>query len=147
MKSTVKNNSILKAIAITATAAVLLAVNPKASFANPVESIHSAVSNIPEAHIDVQFIGNTENKFQFKLEFENPTAQNFTLTIKNDEGEIVYSKEFKDEHFSRTITLVKDENDSFGIHPTFSVSVGSRLIQRSFSIEKKTTQNLVVTKI
>jgi hypothetical protein len=145
MKSTVKNNSILKAIAITATTAVLLATNPIGSFANPVHAKKEIVK-IPESQIDVQFVGITENRFNFKIEFENPSAQKFTLTVKNDDGEVVYSKEFNDAHFSRTITLVND-NESFGIHPTFAVSVGNRLVQRSFSIERKITQDVVVTKL
>jgi hypothetical protein len=147
MKSTVNSNSVLKTIAATATAAVLFAGSPLSSFANPIKEKHAKTASISEAKIDVKYLGSDENKFQFRVEFENSAAQKFTLIIKNDDGDVVYSKQFSDVHFAKTVTLVKDENDAYGIHPTFAVSVGTRFVQRSFSIERKVTKDEIVTKL
>ena len=144
MKSTVKSSNLFKTIAISATAAVLIAASPLKSSANNAKANHENVNKIPANQIDVQFIGTVENNFKFKVEFENTSAQPFTLTIKNDEGQVVYSKEFSDVHFSKTVTLVND-GEMVSIHPTFLVTVGTRLVQRSFSIEPKTVQNVVVS--
>jgi hypothetical protein len=147
MKPTVNSNSVLKTIAMTATAAVLFAGSPISSFANPVETKHAKTARIAESEIDIKYLGSDENTFQFRVEFENSAAQKFTLVIKNDEGDVVYIKEFNDVHFAKTVSIVKDDNTGESIHPTFAVSVGKRLVQRSFSIDRKVTENVVVTKL
>lgn len=147
MKPTTNSNSVLKTIAMTAAAAVLFAGSPISSFANPIKTTHAKTAGIAESQIDIKYLGSDANQFQFRVEFENSAAQKFTLVIKNDEGDIVYSKEFNDVHFAKTVSIVKDEDNAYSIHPTFSVSVGKRLVQRSFSIERKVTEDVVVTKL
>jgi hypothetical protein len=147
MKSTVNSNSVLKTIAITAAAAVLFAGSPLSSLASPIKTKHEKTAGIYESQIDIKYLGSDENRYQFRVELENSAAQKFTLVIKNDEGDVVYSKEFNDEHFAKTVSIVKDENNAESIHPTFSVSIGKRIVQRSFSIERKVTEDVVVTKL
>jgi len=145
MKSTVKNsNSVLKTIAVAATAAVLFAGSPISSFANTVSEKNKTVNYGPESAVNVQYIGADEKMFEFKVEFENPSAQKFTLIVKNDDGTVIYSKEYSDVHFAKTIHLMKEGMDAQNIYPTFAISVGTRLVQRSFSIEKKLTENVIV---
>jgi len=147
MKSTTNSNSVLKTIAITATAAVLFAGSPISSSANPIKTNHSKTARISESQIDIKYLGSDESQFQFRVEFENSAAEKFVLVIRNDEGDVVYSKEFNDVHFAKTVSILKDENNAGSIHPTFSVTVGKRLVQRSFSIERKVTEDVVVTKL
>jgi hypothetical protein len=147
MKSTVNNNAILKSIATAATAAVLFAGSPISSFATPVNDRHKNSKSIPESSVKVQYIGSNEKMFEFKIEFENPTAQKFTMIIKNDDGDVLYSKEYSDVHFAKTIQLLKEGIETENIHPTFVISAGTRLIQRSFAIEKKVTENVTATKL
>jgi hypothetical protein len=147
MKSTTNSNSVLKTIVMTATAAVLFAGSPISSFANPIKTNHSRTAGISESQIDIKYLGSDENQFQFRVELENSAAQKFVLIIKNDEGDVVYSKEFSDVHFAKNISILKDENNAESIHPTFTVSIGKRLVQRSFSIERKVTEDVVVTKL
>jgi hypothetical protein len=146
MKSTVKT-TVMKSIAVAATAAVLFAGSPISSFANTVSGKNKTVNYGPESAVNVQYIGADEKMFEFKIEFENPTAQKFTLIIKNDDGDVIYSKEYSDVHFGKTIRLMKDGIEKENIYPTFAISVGTRLIQRSFSVEKKVTENVTVTKL
>ncbi|HLK30683.1 MAG TPA: hypothetical protein VKT28_19050 [Puia sp.] len=148
MKSTVKNsNSVLKTIAVAATAAVLFAGSPISSFANTVSEKNKTANFGPESAVNVQYIGADEKMFEFKVEFENPTAQKFTLIVKNDEGDVIYSKDFSDVHFSRTIHLMREGTEMESIRPTIAISIGTRLVQRSFAIERKVTENLTVTKL
>ena len=148
MKSTVKNsNSVLKTIAVAVTAAVLFASSPISSFANTVTEKNKTVNYGPETAVNVQYIGADEKMFEFKVEFENPTAQRFTLIVKNDEGVVIYSKDYNDVHFAKTIRLMKEGTDELGVKPTFEISTGTKVIQRSFSIEKKVVESTVVTKL
>ncbi|HXB44586.1 MAG TPA: hypothetical protein VNV85_11035 [Puia sp.] len=146
MKPSTNSNSVLKTIAISAAAAVLFASSPIGSFANPIRSNHTKTASISESQIDIKYLGSDNDQFQFRVEFDNTTGQKFTLVIKNDEGDVVYSKEFKDVHFAKTVSILKNEDNAESIHPTFAVSVGKRLVQRSFSIERKVTEDVVVTK-
>jgi hypothetical protein len=148
MKSTVKNNNpIMKKIAVAATAAVLFAGSPISSFAKTVSEKNNIVNKSPEATLNVQYIGADDKMFEFKVEFENPAAQKFTLIVKNDEGDVVYTKEYNDVHFEKTIKLMKEGTDMENIRPTIAISVGSKLIQRSFAVETKVVKNVTVTKL
>jgi hypothetical protein len=136
MKTTRKSNSVVKTIAVTAAAVLLFSVSPVNSFANTGKEKHSKSENtISESQIDVQYVGVNENTFTFKVKFENSTAQKFTLIIKNDEGDVIFSKQYNDVHFSRTINLVKTETDTNDINPTFAVRMGKGFVERSFSVE------------
>ena len=147
MKSTVKNsNPVLKTIAVAATAAVLFAANPLSSFASGHTEKNSTVKFGPESAVSVLYVGSDEQMFEFKVNFENPTTQKFALIIKNDDGEVIYSKEYNDAHFEKTIRLMRESNEMESIHPTIAISVGTKLVQRSFSIEKKPAGNISVTR-
>jgi hypothetical protein len=135
MKTTKNRNLVLKTFAATATAVLLFSVSPVSSFANSFKEKHTKSETIiSESQIDVQYIGSDANTFTFKVKFENSKAQKFTLIVKNDEGDIIYSKQFSDVHFSRTIEL-KNETDANDINPTFAFRVGKGSVERSFSVE------------
>jgi uncharacterized radical SAM superfamily protein len=149
MKSTVNSNSILKTIAMTATAAVLFAGSPISSFANAGKEKQAKTTSISESQINVQYIGSDENAFKFRVQFENTEAKKFTLIVKNDDGDVVYSQQFSDVHFAKTLLLKKDEVDALGMHPTIGINTGKEIVQRKFSISiaKKYTEDVLVTKL
>ncbi len=137
MKSTGKNSSpIFKALAAIAISAILFASGPVSGFASMGKEGDKSTNNAPESTVNIKYVRTDEKMFEFKVEFENPAAQKFTLVVKNDDGEVIYSREFKDTHFVRTIRLVKERADIENIYPTFTISSGSSLIQRSFAIVK-----------
>jgi hypothetical protein len=145
MKSTVKNS--MKTIAAAAAALVLLAGSPASSFAGTGTDKHKTSHSGPETAVNVQYIGADDKMFEFKVEFENPTAQKFNLTIRNDEGDVVYSKNYNDVHFAKNIKLMKEGNDMENIRPTFAITVGNRLVLRSFKITSSVTSKVEVTKL
>ena len=136
MKSISKNtHPLLKAMTFALSFAVLMTASPISSFAANVPENSKTTMNTPESGAYVKYLGSDEKKFEFKVEFENPTAQPFTLIVRNDEGEVIFSKDYNDVHFAKTIHLMKEGADLQNIRPTFTISAGSRLIQRSFSIQ------------
>jgi len=78
------------------------------------------------------------------LEFNNPSAQKFSLIIKNDDGVIVYNEKFSDSSFDKTFHLPKEGTD---IHPTFIVRTANGDVKRSFSVSRKVTEDFEVTKL
>jgi hypothetical protein len=82
----------------------------------------------------------------FRVQFNNPTAQKFSFLIKNEAGDILFSGQFTDVNFIKTIHLLKEEED---MNPTFIIRAGSQVIENSFSISSNTTveEETVVTKL
>ncbi|MBS1915422.1 MAG: hypothetical protein JST87_04040 [Bacteroidetes bacterium] len=139
--------TIVKAISVAATGAFLIAVNPANSNANPVKGSKEKFAAVNESQVDVKYVGSNTESFVFRVEFNNPSAQSFFLVVKNDEGDIIYSQKFNDAHFSKTIHLLKEENETTSIHPTFEITAGSQQVKRSFEISRKYTEDVLVTKL
>ncbi len=133
---------LLKAGSLVAVAGLLLVANPTNTFATPVKGKN--VSHVTEEEVTVQYSGTDANSFVFRVQFENPSAQKFSLIIKNDEGVTVYQDQFNDVHFSKIVRLSKEDLD---IHPTFVIRTANGEVKRSFSVNRKITEDVVVTKL
>jgi hypothetical protein len=143
MKSTSLNTRVVKAISVTVAAFALFIGNPLTSQANGGRT-HAKKTAKSEDQVSVHYLGTNDKNIIFKVEFENPTADKFTLIIKNDNGEIVYSKRFNDAHFSKNVLFEKQDTD---IHPTFVIRSGNSDIVRQFAVNNTVTENTVVTSL
>jgi hypothetical protein len=133
---------VVKTGAVALTAFVLLVSNPLISRANGGKTKKS--SSPSEEQVSVKYLGTSNNSIIFKVEFENPTAEKFWLVIKNDNGEMVYHKQFSDAHFAKAVLFQNTESD---IHPTFVIRTGNTEIIRQFQVNKTLTENTVVTRL
>ena len=138
--------SITKAISVAAVAAII-AANPINANATPVKGNKEKFAAVNEAQVDVKYVGSNEQSFVFHVEFNNPSAQVFSLIVRNDEGEIIYSQKFSDAHFAKTIHLLKDGDEAGSINPTFEIKTGNQQVKRSFEINRKFTEDVSVTKL
>ena len=138
------NTKVVKAIAVALTSVVVLVSNPLTSQANG-GGINSKKSSLTEEQVSVKYQGTSDNNIIFKVEFENPTAEKFSLIIKNDNGDVVYHQQFSDAHFSKSVFF---QNTDSEIHPTFIIRSGNNNeIVRQFSVNKTLTENTVVTRL
>jgi hypothetical protein len=102
-------------------------------------------SSATEAQVSVKYQGTTENNIIFKVEFENPTSEKFSLIIKNDNGDVVYHQQFTDAHFSKSVFF---QNTDAQIHPTFIIRTGNNNeIVRQFEVNRTLTESTVVTRL
>jgi hypothetical protein len=102
-------------------------------------------SSVTEEQVSVKYQGTTENNVIFKVEFENPTSEKFSLIIKNDNGDVVYHQQFSDAHFSKSVFF---QNTEAQIHPTFIIRTGNNNeIVRQFAVNRTLTENTVVTRL
>jgi len=102
-------------------------------------------SSVTEEQVSVKYQGTTENNIIFKVEFENPTSEKFSLIIKNDNGDVVYHQQFSDAHFSKSVFF---QNTDAQIHPTFIIRTGNNNeIVRQFAVNRTLTENTVVTRL
>ena len=102
-------------------------------------------SSVTEEQVSVKYQGTSENNIIFKVEFENPTSEKFSLIIKNDNGDVVYNQQFSDAHFSKSVFF---QNTEAEIHPTFIIRTGvNNEIVRQFAVNRTLTENTVVTRL
>ena len=134
------NTKVVKATAVALTSIVLLS-NPFPSEANGGNGKNSPT----EEQVSVKYEGTKGNSIVFKVEFTNPTAEKFSLIIKNDNGDIVYNRQFTDANFAKTVTF---ENTDAEMHPVFIIrSASNGEIVRQFSVSKTVTESTVVTRL
>ncbi|BAV04483.1 hypothetical protein SAMN05421788_110218 [Filimonas lacunae] len=129
-------------------AVVLLLVMVSATFtskANVLSGKEKEETTISEKQVTVQYAGNEDNGVVFRVAFDNPTAQKFTLIIKNDAGDVLYNGQFNDAHFSKAIHLLKDDSE---MNPVFVIRSGNQKIENAFkvSINADLADGVVVTK-
>ena len=133
--------AVAKIIAVAFSAAVIVAANPLTTLANGGENKKAAT----EQQVSVKYQGTSNNVIAFKVEFENPTNEKFSLIIKNDNGDIVYHQQFNDAHFSKNVYIADADSD---IHPTFVIrTAGNTEIVRQFQVSKTVTENTVATQL
>ena len=134
----------MKTVARIIAVAVIAAVvsNPLASFANGGKNEKVSAS---QEQVSVKYQGTTNNAIAFKVEFENPTGEKFSLIIKNDNGDVVYHGQFNEAHFSKNVYF---ENTDVEIHPTFIIRTANNSeIVRQFQVTKTLTENTTVTQL
>lgn len=142
MKPQMVSNHAVKAMSVIATVAVLFVSNPLSAHAGPIKEKKTSI--VSDDQVNVQYKGSDDKSFVFQVVFENPTAQKFSLILKNDEGDIVYNEQFNDLHFIKTIRVEKEGRD---IHPTFVIRTGSQELKSRFSVNSIVTERVEVTRL
>jgi hypothetical protein len=135
--------AVAKIIAVAFTAVVVLVANPLASHANGGGA--KKVSSLTDAQVSVKYVGTSNNQVVFQVVFDNPTAEKFSLIIKNDAGDVVYHQQFSETHFAKNVYFENTDNE---IQPTFIVRGASGTdIVRHFQVVKTVTENTTVTSL
>ncbi len=134
------NLRFVKVMTVAATAFVLLVSNPASANLGK----NKGTVTISEQQVTVDYVGATDNSLVFRVQFENPTAQKFSLIIKNDAGDVVYQAQYSDIHFAKAIHLPKEDSE---MHPTFVIRSNNQQIERSFVVNRKVTEQVEVTKL
>ena len=132
--------AVAKIIAVAFTAAVVVVSNPLSTLANGGENKKAAT----EEQVSVKYQGTSNNTVAFKVEFENPTGEKFSLIIKNDNGDVVYQQQFAGAHFSKNVYIADTDSD---IYPTFVIRTGNSEIVRQFQVVKTVTENTTATQL
>jgi hypothetical protein len=139
MNTNTKNHAV-KVIAVALTAAMFLFGSPLSSKANGGDV--KKPSTITEAQVSVTYQGTNDNSLVFKVDYENAAGSKFWLTIKNDNGDVVYHQQFSDVHFSKTVYF---QNTDTEINPTFVIRANNKDIVRQFQVSKILTETTIVT--
>ncbi|HEY4206623.1 MAG TPA: hypothetical protein VGM31_07425 [Puia sp.] len=131
--------NILKAF--SAATLVIILSSPIATMANGGKNEKAKLN---DEQVTVQYVGSNDEHVVFHVDFENPTGEKFWLIIRNDNGDVVYRKQFVGTHFSRNVYF---ENEQSDIRPTFIIRNDNNEVVRQFAVTRKLTENTVVTKL
>ena len=134
---TVKKN--LKTLAITFAVTCMIAISNNIFASNEKDETSNA---------ELQFIGKVKNLPVFLLQFKNSQQDEFLVSIKDENGDVLYSEKLKGSTISRRYKL-DSENSEYINGTTFEVT--SRLSNKTtvYRISQfiHTEDNLVVTKL
>lgn len=127
--------------------AVALITAPFTSKANENKEKEKPAAALTAKQVSVQYTGAEEGSVLFRVKFANPTAQKFSLIVKNHLGDILYSGQYNDSAFMKTVRFVADEEDE--MTPTFIIRIGSQQIEQSFLVNRNSEikEEMVVTKL
>jgi hypothetical protein len=134
--------SVRKSISAIAVASALAFTVPGTGFANTGKE--KTGNQVTESQVSVQYCGTDKDSYMFRVEFENPKAEKFSLIVKNDDGVIVFQQYYESTRFTTIVRLPKEDMD---IHPTFVIHTANADFKRSFAVSRKLTEDYVVTKL
>ena len=134
---TVKNN--LKTLAFTFTVICMFAFSNNILASNEKKQTSNA---------ELQFIGKVKNLPVFRLQFNNDQHEEFLVTIKDENGYILYSEKLKGSTISRTYKLDSENNEHIS-GTTFEVTSRQSNKTTVYRINQliHTEDNLVVTRL
>jgi hypothetical protein len=126
----------LTAAAIIALFSVATATNAKAGEVKKSDLNLSAV----------EYTGTVNNNVSFNIKYDNEAGSDFSLIVKNENGEVIYSHVYNDKNFSKKVVIRELPED--GGNVTFIIKSNDADIKQSFNINTVTTavSNVVVTK-
>ena len=144
MKKTFVKTVSQKFIPALIVSASLVAFAPVQSIANnnnyPIEIITN------ENTASVKFAGSTDNALFLDLKVNNPNGDQFKLVIQDNDGTVLFTKEYTDTSFAKKIKILKDEDNS---RYNISIRSANKDLENNFAVStvSKTIEDVIVTKL
>jgi hypothetical protein len=101
----------------------------------------------PSAAVTINYLGSVDNQPVFQIEFENKNEETYTVSIKDDQGDVLYVEKSKDKKFSKKF---KYQGQGFDyVRLTFTLVSGKEKQSQEFEVNTNTrvVQDVVVTKL
>jgi hypothetical protein len=95
----------------------------------------------------VKYVGSLDGQPVFKVELNNEDAQARYLTIKDDEGTVLYSEKIRDKQFSKKFRF--DNADRDNVKLTFIIEGNNGIQSKEFKVNTSTRvlNDVVVTSV
>jgi hypothetical protein len=93
----------------------------------------------------VKYIGTLDGQPIFRVQLENQPGSTYHLTIKDDEGTVLYAEKIKDKQFSKSFKFDNANRDNVKL--TFTVQGNKNTQSKEFNVNTttKVLDNVVVT--
>ncbi len=96
---------------------------------------------------NIQFTGSTNDALLFKVHINNEKGDNFTVTIKNNNGDVLFSRSFNDVDFQKDFKVLKSENDGNRYYVTVTSTNQSLDDSYVISTVTRTVDDVVINKL
>lgn len=93
----------------------------------------------------IKYVGSLDGKPVFRVELNNLNSNVYFLTIKDDEGSVLYSEKIKDKQFSKSFKFETADRDNVKL--TFTLSGENQSQSKEFKVNTNTRvlNDVVVT--
>lgn len=100
-----------------------------------------------ETPLQIKYLGVVENQPLFQVDLDNESGEIYTLSIKADDGSVLYSERVKDKKFSKKIKWNNSETDNSKL--VFILSGDKEKQTQVFEINTslREVRDVVVTKL
>jgi hypothetical protein len=115
----------------------------------------AATANVGKNYIEIvsgestniQFTGSTSDALLFKVHVKNEKADNFTLTIRNSGGDVLFAKTFNEVDFEKQFKLIKGDQDN--LQYTFTITSANKNIEGTYVITttERTVNDVAINKL
>ena len=117
------------------------------SFSASAATNNSIIEILSGDNSSVQFTGSTSDALLFKVHINNDKADNFTLTIKSEDGNVLFAKSFNTIDFDKQIKILKGEEE--GNRYYITVSSSNKSLENTFVVnsEVRTVNDVTINKL
>lgn len=127
--------------ALLLSGAVLLAT-PNSGKATPT-NIEIISSN---NQASIQFAGSLDNALVFDVKVANTNGDKFTITVSDNDGNVLYTQGFSEKNFDKKFKLLKSDEIS---RYNFKITSNNKDLEQVFSVNASTkvVDDVVITKL
>jgi hypothetical protein len=117
------------------------------SFAGNAAINHHGIEILSSGNSIIQFNGTTNDALLFKVHINNEKGDKFTLTIKNNSGDVLFSKAFSDVNFEKQFKVLKGDQDNERYF--FTISSDNKNLEDTYVISTtlRTVNDVAINKL
>ncbi len=143
MKRTFIKTASKKVLTAAVLTAAILFTTPNYGKATP---RHIEILSSASTQAAVQFAGSADNALYFNVKVANTNGDKFTVTVSDNDGNVLFSQNFNDKSFDKKFKLLKSDDIS---RYNFKISSNNKDLEQSFSVNASTrvVDDVVVTKL
>jgi len=97
--------------------------------------------------VEIKYLGISDGQPVFQVEFENAKEESVNITIRDQDGSILYVERFKDKKFSKKFKFERPDFDQVKLKFTLSGENGVQSEVFGITSSSRTIQDVVVTKL
>jgi hypothetical protein len=107
----------------------------------------SNIEILSGGNTNVQVTENTSDAVIFKVNVVNAKGEDFTLTLKTENGDILFSKSFNDADFQKQFKVLKGEQDNARYY--FTITSGNKALEDTYVISTtlRTVNDVAINKL
>ncbi|HEX5154247.1 MAG TPA: hypothetical protein VFW07_22520 [Parafilimonas sp.] len=96
---------------------------------------------------NIHFSGSTSEALMFKVNINNEKGDEFTVTIKNSAGDVLFSKSFRDVNFNKSFKLLKGDNNNERYY--FTITSTNKNLEDTYVVTTsvRTVEDVAVNKL